>query len=132
MPCTVDTVTRAWDAREGKKLHFVWALDSHLPAIPCTWACCCAEQRIARSIAMSQLLVTAYEAAAAWFIKATEAGVMPDFILRAGIRYLLSLRAKAAVRQPSPTRDEPYAYLRSLRCSQCHMRTAWPPGNPVL
>lgn len=77
-----------------------------------------ADQRIARPIAMSQLLVAAYEAAAAWFIKATEAGVMPDFILRAGIRYLLSLRAKAAVRQTSPARDEPYAHFR---CSQCHM-----------
>jgi hypothetical protein len=47
---------------------------------------------------MSELLKAAYESAVALFISTVEYGLVPDFVLRQGIRYLLSIRAKAAVR----------------------------------
>ncbi len=42
---------------------------------------------------MSKLLTQAWEAALGAFIHAAEQGWVPDFVVRAGIVYLLSLRA---------------------------------------
>lgn len=49
-------------------------------------------------LAMASLIKAAYERLVAAFLLATEHGYLPDLVLRHGIRYLLFLRAAAAVR----------------------------------
>eukprot|EP00955_Chlamydomonas_euryale_P018822 200775-Chlamydomonas_euryale.AAC.7 len=53
---------------------------------------------------MAWVLKQAYERAVAGFLYATEHGYVPDLVLRAGIRYLLSLRASHAVRDVQGSR----------------------------